>query len=174
MTPPRVRDARPGDAAAIASIHVRCWQHAYRGMVPQALLDSLDVVARRAMWERALAGDVPERGATLVSEDVDGHVTGFVQVGAASGDDPDPELGVLYAIYLEPSAIGTGVGRALLTQATERLRAAGFARACLDVLPANERARRVYEAAGWRAVGEEFLVTHGEHVLAHQRYVLDL
>jgi ribosomal protein S18 acetylase RimI-like enzyme len=168
----RVRDARPDDAAAIASIHVRCWQHAYVGIVPQALLDGLDVGSRQAMWERALGGDSPERGATLVSEDEHGAVTGFVQVGASQGDDAD--LGVLYAIYLEPDVIGTGVGRALLTEAVERLRAAGFTRACLDVLPANERARRAYEAGGWRAEGDEFLVTHGEHVLPHQRYVLEL
>lgn len=52
-----VRDATLADATAIASIHVRCWQHAYVGIVPQALLDSLDVVQRRAMWDRALGGD---------------------------------------------------------------------------------------------------------------------
>jgi ribosomal protein S18 acetylase RimI-like enzyme len=167
-----VRDAAPADAAAIASIHVRCWQHAYVGIVPQPLLDSLDVAQKRAMWERALAGDSPARGATLVSEDEHEDITGFVQVGASTGDDPD--LGVLYAIYLEPEAIGTGVGRALLDEAIERMRAAGFTRACLDVLPANERARRVYEAGGWHAVGEAYLVTHGEHVLSHQRYELEL
>lgn len=109
-----------------------------------------------------------------MSEDEHGAVTGFAQVGASQGDDPDPDLGVLFAIYLEPAVIGSGAGRALLAEATERMRAAGFTRACLDVLPANERARRVYERAGWRAVGEPYVVTHGEHVLEHQRYELEL
>jgi ribosomal protein S18 acetylase RimI-like enzyme len=170
----RVRDAVPADAPAIAQVHVRGWRHAYVGLVPQALLDSLDVEQKQAMWARAIGGEGPERGATLVSEDEDGAVTGFVQVGAASGDAPDPDLGVLYALYLEPTVIGTGVGRSLLAEATERMRGAGFTRACLDVLPANERARRVYERAGWHATGEPYVITHGEHVLEHQRYELEL
>ena len=168
----QVRDATPADAPTIAAIHVRGWQHAYVGIVPQSLLDSLDVEQKQAMWERALGGDAPERGATLVSEDDDGTVTGFAQVGASQGDDSD--LAVLYALYLEPAVIATGVGRALLVEATERMRTAGFTRACLDVLPANERARRVYERAGWHAVGEPYVVTHGEHLLSHQRYELEL
>lgn len=171
----RIRDAEPADAAAIASIHVRCWRHAYAGIVPDALLASLDEERRAAQWTRVLeAADGPERGATLVSEDDDAGVTGFIQVGASQGEGADPDLGVLYAVYLDPSAIGKGVGWALIAEGTERMRAAGFTRACLDVLPRNERARRVYEAAGWRTDGEPFIVLHGEHELAHQRYVREL
>lgn len=169
----RVRDAEPADAPAIASIHVRGWLHAYPGLVPQALLDSLDVEHMRELWERVLAGeDAPERGATLVSLDDAGAVSGFAQVGRSQGGDDD--LAVLYALYIEPTVIGTGVGRALLDEATERMRAAGFTLACLDVLPRNDRARRLYERAGWRAVGTPYVVMLGEHALEHQRYELEL
>jgi GNAT superfamily N-acetyltransferase len=172
VTQARVRDARGEDAAAIASIHVRGWRHAYPGLVPDELLASLDVVQKRTLWEGVLAGNGPDRGATLVSVDDEGDVMGFAQVGASQGDDAD--LAVLYGLYLEPAAIGTGVGRVLLAEATERMRAAGFTRACLDVLPGNERARHVYEAAGWRPEGEPYIVTHGSHELPHQRYVREL
>lgn len=172
-----VRDVLLEDAPRIAQIHVRCWQHAYRGIVPQELLDSLDVARREAQWTRVL-GDVdaaPERGATLVSVDVDGAITGFVQTGVPQAEGPhDPGLGELYAIYLDPAAIGTGVGRELLQAATERMRQSGFTHARLDVLPGNERARRVYERAGWRTNGEPWDVQHGDYVLPHQRYVRDL
>ena len=171
-----VRDAVLADAPAIATIHVECWRHAYRGIVPQALLDSLDVARREAQWARVLGepGEAPERGATLVSEDHADDVTGFAQTGVPQDGSGDGETGELYAIYLHPAAIGTGVGRALLAAATDRLRASGFTRARLDVLPGNDRAIRVYEAAGWRASGEPWDVQHGEHVLPHQRYVREL
>jgi ribosomal protein S18 acetylase RimI-like enzyme len=171
-----VRDATLADAPAIAAIHVGCWRHAYRGIVPQALLDSLDVAKREAQWTRVLGdgGAAPERGATLVSVDDAGTVTGFVQTGVPQDGSGDGVTGELYAIYLDPAAIGTGVGRELLEAATERLRREGYTRACLDVLPGNERAIRVYEAAGWRASGEPWEVQHGEHVLPHQRFVREL
>lgn len=171
-----VRDAQLEDAPAIAAIHVGCWRHAYRSLVPQALLDSLDAGAREAQWRRVLGEDgaAPERGATLVSIDDAGAVTGFAQTGVPQDGSGDGDTGELYAIYLDPDAIGTGVGRELLGAATERLRAAGFMRARLDVLPGNARAIHVYESAGWHASGEPWDVQHGEHVLPHQRYVREL
>ncbi|MCW2921997.1 MAG: GCN5-related N-acetyltransferase [Thermoleophilia bacterium] len=171
-----IRDARLEDAPAIARIHVECWRHAYRGLVPQSLLDSLSVEARKAQWRRVLGEDdaAPARGATLVSADESGEVSGFAQTGVLQDGSDDPATGELYAIYLDPKAIGTGIGRELLGAATERLRAAGFAHAQLDVLPGNARAIRVYEAAGWRASGAPWDVQHGEHVLPHQRYTRDL
>ena len=45
-----IRAARVEDAAQIAAVHVRSWQSAYRGLLPQAYLDGLDhsnVRARR-------------------------------------------------------------------------------------------------------------------------------
>lgn len=171
-----VRDAHLDDAPAIAAIHVGCWRHAYRELVPQSLLDSLNVEAREAQWRRVLgdAGVAPERGATLVSVDHAGIVSGFAQTGVPQDGSGDGVTGELYAIYLDPGAIGTGIGRELLAAATDRLRAAGFTRARLDVLPGNERAIRVYEAAGWRPSGAPWDVQHGEHVLAHQRFVREL
>ena len=55
-----------------------------------------------------------------------------------------------HGMYLLLPALGRGVGRDLLSQVTEQLRAAGYLRAVLWVLRANARARRFYEATGWR------------------------
>jgi GNAT superfamily N-acetyltransferase len=50
-----IRAARVGDAAQIAVVHVRSWQGAYRGLLPQAYLDGLDPAERVGRWERSLA-----------------------------------------------------------------------------------------------------------------------
>jgi putative acetyltransferase len=55
----------------------------------------------------------------------------------------------LEAIYVRPSAWGTGVAGALHDWAVEQLRAAGVERARLWVLEENHRARRFYERRGW-------------------------
>jgi hypothetical protein len=47
------RLAQPGDAGAIAVVHVRSWQAAYRNLVPQEFLDSLDTSARARSFYQA-------------------------------------------------------------------------------------------------------------------------
>jgi ribosomal protein S18 acetylase RimI-like enzyme len=61
--------------------------------------------------------------------------------------------GELTSIYVSPQHWGTGVGRELLSAATEQLRQAGFTEATLWVLEGNTRARRFYASAGWRPDG---------------------
>jgi GNAT superfamily N-acetyltransferase len=74
---------------------------------------------------------------------------GFVSFGPSRDENATPSTGEVPAIYVDPSVMGTGVGRELLEAATAALREAGYARATLWVLEANERARRFYEKAGW-------------------------
>ncbi len=50
--------------------------------------------------------------------------------------------------------MGNGLGRELLEAATDQLAEMGFRDLVLWVVPENQRARRLYEAAGWQADGE--------------------
>ncbi|WP_157605345.1 hypothetical protein [Schlesneria paludicola] len=45
-----VRRATAADAESIALVHVLSWQHAYRGIVPDSVLNHLSVEARRTTW----------------------------------------------------------------------------------------------------------------------------
>jgi GNAT superfamily N-acetyltransferase len=130
--------------------------------VPDAYLEALDVSERGRRWRDRLAiVSADRRSAVLVADD-DGRVVGF----ASSGPSEEPEaprvasdvsahVGEIYAIYVKPERIGTGVGRALLQHSVDVLKRLGFAEGVLWVLPENARARRFYEAAGWRPDGGE-------------------
>jgi hypothetical protein len=50
-----IRRATINDAARIAETHVRSWQSAYHGLIPQDYLDSLDPAQRLTWWEQVLA-----------------------------------------------------------------------------------------------------------------------
>jgi GNAT superfamily N-acetyltransferase len=146
----RVRPAGPADAPAMGRLHVRAWQSAYRGQMPDDYLDGLEPEQRAAYWAEALGREHP-RGAILVAEEA-GQVIGF----AAVGPSRDPEgAGELFAINLDPAHWGTGAGRALLEAAQAELARLGFGETVLWVLPGNARARRFYETAGWRTDGSE-------------------
>ena len=145
-----VRPATVADAAAMGRVHVRAWQAAYRGHMPDDYLDGLRAEDRAAGWERFLRRE-RARSAVLVAEQA-GELTGFASVGPAE----DPEgAGELYAINVDPDRWGTGAGRALLEAAEAELARLGFDETVLWVLPANARARRFYELAGWVADGTE-------------------
>jgi GNAT superfamily N-acetyltransferase len=144
-----VRDAEPGDAATMAEVHVESWRGAYRGLMPQEVLDGLDVSARARLWTRIMERTDPARGAVLVAED-GAEVIGFAHVSPTRDADGDPSrTGEVGAIYLAPRAWGQGAGRVLMETAIARLAACGYADATLWVLDTNERARRFYAAAGW-------------------------
>jgi ribosomal protein S18 acetylase RimI-like enzyme len=171
----RVRRAEVGDAAAIARVHVGSWQVAYRGLIPQDYLDRLDPEERREMWERGLAAPRWPLAGTLVAEGrlgIDGidGVVGFAHIGPSRDDDADPTVGEVSAIYALAAVWGTGVGRALMDASLAGLAEAGYAEATLWVLDTNARARRFYEAAGWRPDGTVKVDATRGFPLAETRY----
>ncbi|MGH2635057.1 MAG: GNAT family N-acetyltransferase [Actinomycetota bacterium] len=150
--PLRIREGVPNDAEAIAGIHVRAWQAAYRGQLTDDYLDGLNVDERVASHRQALREPGDRR--TWLARDGD-RVVGFAVTGPSQDADADPKTGELYAIYLEPDRVGTGLGRELFAHAVDDLRDRGFRTATLWVLQTNDRARRFYEVAGWKTDGQE-------------------
>ncbi len=142
-----IRPARVDDADAVGEIHVRAWQTAYRGMMPDDYLDSLQAEDHATRWREHLVA--PRSEAELLVLVDDHRVVGFASVGPPLDSDAPPDVGQLYAINLDPDVWGRGLGRALLSFATDRLRELGYVEAVLWVVPDNQRARRLYESAGW-------------------------
>jgi ribosomal protein S18 acetylase RimI-like enzyme len=146
---PVLRPAAPDDAGALAQLQVAAWQWAYRGLVDADYLASLDPVARTLMWTERLAS-APAR--TVVAERA-GRIVGFVTFGAAWDADATPAVGQIFAIYIDETVQGTGVGRALIVHALQTLAAEGRSEAILWVLETNTLARIFYERGGWRPDG---------------------
>jgi RimJ/RimL family protein N-acetyltransferase len=153
------------DAAAIADLHVRTWQAAYRHVFPADRLDAMDAGERVARWEQNVVDpDVP----VFVADQ--GGVVGFVAVGPSRDEDCDGEL---WGIYVAPEAWGTDAGGSLMEAGLEYLRA-NFREAILWVLEDNPRARRFYEKHGWSLDGT---TKRGHHLgvdTDEVRYRIDL
>ena len=167
-----IRDAVAADAVVLAELHVRGWQWAYRGLLPAEYLDGLSVERRRELWQTILMRAAPE-ARTWVLE-WGGRPVGFASIGPARDDDVAPETAELYALYLDEQAAGRGLGRALLAHAMAHLVARNYAAATLWVLASNARARRFYEAAGWRPDGGRRVEVLGSVDIPELRYRLDL
>jgi GNAT superfamily N-acetyltransferase len=149
--PLRIREGAPKDAEAIAGIHVRAWQTAYRGQLTDEYLDDLKVEDRLEQHRGALES-APADYRMWVAEE-DGRPVGFAVTARSQDADADERTAEVYAIYLEPDRVGTGVGRELFAHAVADLRERGFRTATLWVLETNEPTRRFYEMAGWKPDG---------------------
>ncbi|MEU5241409.1 GNAT family N-acetyltransferase [Streptomyces lydicus] len=166
------------DVTGVSAVRVRGWQAAYRGLMPQAYLDAMSVTAdaeRRRSW---FARRPPEV-ADLVAKAA-GEVVGWASVGPARDPDiapdaeelpaPRPTAGELFALYVTPQLIGTGVGRALMAAGTDLARAKGFRALYLWVVRGNTRARRFYERAGFVPDGAEEAYEVGGRSVPEVRY----
>jgi GNAT superfamily N-acetyltransferase len=144
-----LRPAAPSDAMAVARVHVRSWQAAYRGLMPAAYLEALRPEDRAARYDFATTD--PTKPRTLVAE-VDGVIRGFATTMPARDADP-PSHGELVALYVDPDDWSRGYGLALIQAARQHLFKSGFPAASLWLLEGNARADRFYRADGWQPDG---------------------
>jgi GNAT superfamily N-acetyltransferase len=144
-----LRDAESADANAVARVHVRSWQVAYRGLLPDAYLDGLRPEDRARCYTFGSAD--PSSPRTIVAAE-NGAILGFATVAPARDADA-LGLGELAALYVDPDAWGRRCGTALAAAARARMVALGFSEALLWVLVGNARAQRIYQIDGWRPDG---------------------
>lgn len=146
VTTVALRPAEPGDVHEVAGVHVRAWQAAYRGLLPDDFLDGLRPEDRAARYTFG----VPDAPYTVVAVD-DRAICGFVTTGPASEDTHG--AGHLIALYVDPSHWGRRIGQLLVATGRDTLAAAGYPAAVLWTLAGNERAERFYLRDGWTTDG---------------------
>ncbi len=151
-----LRPARPGDAPAIARVHVETWRAAYAGIVPDAYLVAMTERKQALQWNHAIrSAVVPE--VVLVAESADlpgGRIVGFGSCGRArKRPGTGPGSGEVFTLYVAPDWQGRGIGRRLLHGLLAKLEAGGLNEALVWVLSDNP-ARFFYEAMGARRVAE--------------------
>ncbi|WP_406398529.1 GNAT family N-acetyltransferase [Streptomyces sp. NBC_00879] len=149
----RVRVMTLEDVEAVATIRVRGWQFAYDGLMPASYLDAMSVEEDAARRREFLT----KGGAVMtnVVAEQGGTVVGWGCFGPNRDEGQPAGVCELYAIYVLPDRVSTGVGRALMDELTGRAEADGFERMLLWVLKENDRARRFYGKAGFAPDGAE-------------------
>jgi ribosomal protein S18 acetylase RimI-like enzyme len=148
-----IRRATPADAPALATIHVRSWQWAYQGQVPDAYLEHLGwTLSERIEARRTQLEQLPPEYRYWVAEHL-GQPAGFAVTRPNEDADAAPLTAEVLALYLAPEAVVRGIGRTLFAHAVADFQQRGYHQATLWVLESNERARHFYEAAGWTPDG---------------------
>jgi ribosomal protein S18 acetylase RimI-like enzyme len=168
----QIRKATVEDAPGIAFVHVRSWQAAYRGHMPDEFLDGLDVEKRANMWRELTQN--PDK-IIFVAEDSENNIQGFAALGPSRDADAGPSAAEVSALYVHPDKWRNGIGRALLSAALEQIRKGEFDHITLWVLEGNQRARSFYESFGFIHDGAVKDDDHWKSFAVREvRYRLDL
>lgn len=141
-----IREAALADAAGIAVVHIDSWRTTYRGMVPQAYLDSLDYDERTVRWNRILSESAATH-AVHVAEDRQVGIVGFASGGPERSGDSEYR-GELYAIYVQPQYQRKGLGVQLTGAIVDSLVRFDLHSMLVWVLTDNQQARMFYERLG--------------------------
>ena len=154
-----IRPANPSDARSIAEVNVASWRSAYRGLLPDSVLDNLSVEdkadrMRARIIEHTIQVLVLERNSAII---------GFVTFGASRDRDADQErVGEIHAVYVEPKNWKKGHGSALVDAAIACLQEKECAEVTLWALHNNERGAKFYQAVGFEADGATKVETRAD------------
>lgn len=146
-----VRAARFDDVEALSAITARAYAAAYPGIVPAPVLEEW-IAHAPEMWQRwreAVEAD-PDRPSRAWAAELGGRLVGYATTSPAKDEylPPPDGAGEVTNLYLDPAAIGTGVGRRLYEHAVDDLRERGFNPLVLWAFRDNPKAARFYPRMG--------------------------
>jgi GNAT superfamily N-acetyltransferase len=140
-----LRRATPQDAPAIAAVRIASWRSTYRGLIPDAYLDGMQLEQSTALWDRVLTAG-KNNTSVFVAEN-DGDIVGFAagNMLQESRYELDAELS---AAYVKREFQHAGVGRRLVAAVASAQRDHGAHGLIVWVIAGNKRARAFYEQLG--------------------------
>lgn len=141
-----IRPLQPLDSA---DLHSRCFPDLSAAEVGERVRDDLEAQA---------AGE----GVTLVAVEAG-------RVGATAKLLRQGNAGWVFNVLAHPELRGRGIVQAMLDRLADEARQMGLARLCIHVRADNLRARRAYEKAGFRLVGQDGM--RGEQLRYERRIV---
>lgn len=147
-----LRPAALADAPDIARVRIESWRATYRGLIPDAYLDGMQVDASTAIWERVLGTTTSVASVFVIAHDA--TVVGF----AAGNKLPEPKYDLdaeLSAVYLRPDYQRAGLGHRMVGAVVEAQRAGGATGLIVWTIAGNKPARRFYEQLGGQLLVEQ-------------------
>ncbi len=131
----------------------RSWRVAYRGVLPDAYLDRLEIDPPVGYWI-GVGTMAPSRRHRVLVAGRPGTVVGMVDLRPTRDDGLDPDaVSEIVMLYLEPLVRRRALGRRLLDAAVDEAHGLGIRDLRLWVAEQNVAARAFYGSRGWRPDG---------------------
>jgi ribosomal protein S18 acetylase RimI-like enzyme len=145
-----IRPALPGDAAAIACLHLAVWRETYRELASAEAFRIMDEAFRRVRWTAVLSE--PGRDQLVLLAEQNGRLVGIGAAGAPSLAIFEGR-GEIRSLYVDPAVKRQGIGRRLMRELARHLAALNYPGAALGVVVGNDPAMAFYQLMGGRMAG---------------------
>jgi len=139
-----IRLCLPADAPAMAEIHMRSWEAAYRDIVPAEYIREKNAT-RPERWRQFLAGEISSQHII----EADGNPAGMLCFGPSREEDAGEDTYEVYAIYLHPDYFRQGIGTRAMNYALGEAKKLGKLSMTVWVFAENASAIAFYAACGF-------------------------
>lgn len=158
-----IRRARPGDADAMARVHLAVWRSTYAGVLPEGYLTSLSAAHESLGYERAiLERRGGHAGFVAIADGQEAPASGIVGfITGGMSRRPTVAEGEVETLYLLDDFRERGIGRRLMRAMASHLASLGAESAFAWVLQDNP-ARWFYARLGARLAAREEMVFAGQ------------
>jgi ribosomal protein S18 acetylase RimI-like enzyme len=158
------------DVTRIARVHVRCWQEAYAGVLPDDYLAALPVREKILLWQKMVSAPDVFKRVTRVGGEFAGFILcGEPKDGAGLGAD-----GEILVIYVLQAFQGYKIGRSLTVAAAQFWLSKGGHKLVVLFIAANAQAEAFYTSQGGTQVHEGTFELAGMTVLEKAMTFTDL
>lgn len=148
MSTSGVRLATMADAGQVGVVNAAAWRSRLKGILPDAVLNSLDPDALGMMWASATLNPPTPRHRVLVAAD-DGIVLAYAAMGPSADPDADASTVELLALEVDPGHQRQGHGSRLMAAVVELARDEGQEVITTWCPVADEVRREFLQSAGW-------------------------
>lgn len=141
-----LRPLQLADAASVASLHIETWRDTYRGLMPDATLDALNLQEYEDRWKRILSQNDGNMRLVNIGAFQDNVLLGFAAAGPpreAWGYESE-----LWVINIPKRFQKMGVGKALLKACLDHVLTLGAKNMYLSCMVGNTNAENFYKKMG--------------------------
>jgi len=148
-----IREAQPGDAAAMARINVATWRDSYGKFLPRQLMEELSCSQKQAEIEDFFARWEENQAVALIAEDKNGEMMAFIMAGKKHRQDL-AYMGEIYNLHVAPAFQSQGIGHYLVYRVSQVFRQRNWNTMMVRALAENP-SRRFYEKLGGHVIAQD-------------------
>lgn len=157
-----IRSAIVDDAKQIAKVRIDTWRTAYKGMLSEEYLNSMDYEEREKKFRKFLEENNQNKFINVYEDVKTNEVVGFIWFGIPREDlEFDSEI---YALYVYDSFQKQGIGKQLINFAIGKFKEMGREKMILWAIKENLNARKFYERMGGKLTKEKVNSINGQDV----------